>query len=99
MMNKPEPIRIGVTGFKADVYASDEPKINWQALIPLPKFQQFCVEQSKLPYGTVMEWIVSYLQNAVHQHGEVAFFQHYQQWHDEKGYWHNETVYGQLIGE
>ena len=97
-VQKPPTQSVGVEGFKADLYASDIKKIDWHILIHLPKFQMFCVEHSKRSVDNVMQWIMGFVQDQCYQ-DEQAFFDNYVQWHEAKGYWKNEDVYGQLIGE
>ena len=92
---KPPTQGVGVTGFKADVYANDLKKIDWHILIHLPKFQMFCIEQSKHSVDNVMDWILGYVQDECYK-GDYLFFDRYVQWHDVKGYWRNESVYGEL---
>ncbi|MCU4488989.1 hypothetical protein KTI26_07215 [Acinetobacter ursingii] len=98
---KPPTQSVGVEGFKADVYANDvkngdEKVVDWQKLIHLPKFQMFVVEQSKMSVSNVMEWIVGYVQDRCYESSKPLFDQ-YVNWHDAKGYWKNETVFGDLI--
>ena len=98
---KPPTQSVGVAGFKADLYASDIKKIDWHLLIHLPKFQMYAVEVAGIKYGhvgNVMEWIMGYVQDRIRSYGEQNFFDEYANWHDEKGYWVNEDVYGQLKG-
>lgn len=96
---KPPTQSVGVEGFKADVYASDEVKIPWHDLIHIPKFQMFALEMSAGRYGdhgNVMEWIVGFVQDQSRSNGEQTFFHQYSEWHDKKGYWNNETIFGEL---
>ena len=93
---KPPTQGVGVTGFNADLYASDEVKINWPLLMTLPKFQMYCVELSRRHHGEVELWIGGFVKDRVME-GEKAFFQAYCDWHDQKGYWKQETPYGELI--
>ena len=98
---KPPTQSVGVAGFKADLYASDIKKIDWHILIHLPKFQMYAVEVAGIKYGNVgnvMEWIMGYVQDSIRSYGEQNFFDEYVNWHDEKGYWKGEDVYGQLLG-
>lgn len=97
---KPPTQGVGVAGFKADLYASDQVQIRWQELIHSPKYQMFALEHSQGKYGdvgNVMEWITGYVQDQVHSNGEQNFFDMYSKWHDEKGNWKNEDHYGVLI--
>ncbi|RZG86812.1 hypothetical protein EXE10_06285 [Acinetobacter sp. WCHAc060033] len=93
---KPPTQGVGVQGFKADVYAADEVKINWPLLMKLPKFQMYCVELSRRQHGEVELWIQGFVKDRAME-GEKAFFQAYCDWHDQKGYWKQETPYGELI--
>ena len=104
MENNPKPPTqsVGVVGFKADLYGSDEKPIEWHLLVHLPKFQMYAVQMTGGSYGNcgnVMEWIMGYVQDRIRSYGEQNFYDEYVKWHDEKGYWKNEDVYGQLIGE
>lgn len=99
---KPPTQAVGVAGFKADLYASDIKKIDWHILIHLPKFQMYVVQMTGRQYGhvgNVMEWIMGYVQDRIRSYGEQNFFDEYVNWHSEKGYWKNETVFGDLIEE
>lgn len=93
---KPPTQKVDVSGFKADLYGNKE--IRWNVLIQLPKFQMFIIERSKKSYETVMDWIVDYIKSQIRD-DESIFFDEYVNWHDQKGYWKNEDVYGRLIGE
>lgn len=93
---KPPAQGVGVQGFKADLYANDEQVIDWQKLIHLPKFQMFATEQSKMSIANVMEWIIGYVQDRCYENPK-PFFDQYVKWHNAKGYWKNETVFGELI--
>lgn len=92
---KPPTQSVGVAGFKADLYASDIKKIDWHILIHLPKFQMFCVENGKGAVDNIMDWIMGYVQDECYK-DEQSFFNGYSQWHDNKGYWKNETLFGVL---
>ena len=97
---KPPTQSVGVEGFKADLYASDIKNIDWHILIHLPKFQMYAVQMSGTNYGdcsNVMEWIKGYVQDRIRSYGEQNFFDEYANWHAEKSYWKNETLFGKLI--
>ena len=74
-------------------------KIDWHVLIHLPKFQMYAVEVagSYGHCGNVMEWLMGYVQDRIRSYGEQNFFDEYANWHDQKGYWKQETPYGELI--
>lgn len=98
-IQKPPTQGVGVQGFKADLYASDEIKIQWDVLIHLPKFQMYVYEVTAGrygEYGIIMQWILAYIQDQIRIDGEQGFFDKYVKWHDAKGYWKSETVYGEL---
>lgn len=102
MENNPKPPAqaVGVAGFKADLYASDIKKIDWHILIHLPKFQMYAVQMTGGSYGNcdnVMEWVMGYVQDRIQSYGERNFYDEYVKWHDAKGYWKNENVYGELV--
>ena len=94
---KPPTQTVGVVGFKADIYAADEKKINWQKIIELPKFQMFAIERSGQNYSTVMQWIGDYVYAQLNAQGNEGFYAEYALWHDKKGFWVNETPDGELI--
>lgn len=99
-VQKPPTQSVGVAGFKADLYASDVKKTDWHILIHLPKFQMYAVEVAGSKYGhvgNVMEWIVGWIQDCIQSNGEQWLFDAYSKWHDVKGYWKQEDVYGHLI--
>ena len=65
---KPPTQGVGVSGFKADVYAADEGKINWSLLMTLPKFQMYCVELSRRNHGEVELWIGGFVKDKLSAH-------------------------------
>ena len=95
---KPPTQGIGVIGIDDSAFGSDTSGVRWEALIHIPKFQAFCIEKSKLSYENVMEWIVDFVVSELEKDVSV-FFKEYKDWHDAKGYWKNETIYGDLIDE
>ncbi len=109
MENNPKPPTqsVGVVGFEADLYGCDEKPceetpIEWHLLIHLPKFQMYAVQMTGTKYGqcgNVMEWIVGYVQDRIQSYGERNFFDDFVKWHDEKGYWKAEDIYGNLLNE
>lgn len=94
---KPPTQGVGVVGFKADLYAADEDKIDWATLMAQPKFQMYCVELSRRPHGEVELWLGGFVQDRLKE-GDRVFFDQYCAWHDQKGYWKQEDYYGVLIG-
>ncbi|MCX0345416.1 hypothetical protein NVV27_06645 [Acinetobacter radioresistens] len=93
---KPPTQGVGVKGFKADIYAVDEEKIDWSLLMKLPKFQMYCVELSRRHHGEVELWIGGFVKDKLME-GERVFFDQYCTWHDQKGYWKQEDYFGNLL--
>lgn len=94
---KPEPIVVGVTGFLAEQPMGMTPPIDWNRVIELPKFQMFACERSHKSHEDVMSWIVAFVEELVGEFGnEHDAFAVYEAWHDEKDYWKNETIFGEL---
>ena len=93
---KPPTQGVGVIGINDSAFGSDTSGVRWEVLIHLPKFQGSCIEKSKLSYENVMDWIVDYVVSELEKDVSV-FFKEYKHWHDAKGYWKNETIYGKLI--
>ena len=95
---KPPTQGVGVVGINDTAFGSDTSGIRWEALIHIPKFQAFCIEKSKLSYENVMDWIVDFCVAELSKDASI-FFEEYKKWHDAKGYWKNETIYGELTDE
>lgn len=95
---KPPTQGVGVIGIDDSAFGSDTSGVRWEALIHIPKFQMFCIEKSKLSYENVMEWIVDFVISELNKDVSI-FFEEYKHWHDAKGYWKNETIYGELIDD
>lgn len=93
---KPPTQGVGVVGINDSAFGSDTSGVRWEALIHIPKFQAFCIERSGLSYENVMDWIVDFAVGELEK-DNCQFFKDYKEWHDAKGYWKNETIYGELI--
>lgn len=100
VIEKPAPMVIGVSGFQADVYGNDpnEDCIDWNRLAAFPPFQMFACEKSGDATDSIELWILGFIHESVTKQGEQPFFNAYSEWHENKGYWKNETVYGDLKG-
>lgn len=97
---KPPPIRVGVEGIEPRKQAPGVgAQIDWPRLVELPAFQMYAVERSGKSPIDVMAWLGDFLQFEVGQMGEQSLFDHYCRWHTEKGYWPNETPFGELSVE
>lgn len=93
---KPPTQGVGVIGINDSAFGSDTSGVRWEALIHIPKFQAFCIEKSKLSYENVMDWIIDFCLTELNKDASI-FLKEYQDWHDAKGYWKNETIYGELL--
>lgn len=72
--------------------------INWLLISSLPPFQMFMHER-KRPQGQVQnmfEWSVACAFSAAMEIGDEALLKEYEEWHKNKGYWPNETPFGQI---
>ena len=82
---KPPTQIAGVQGIDATRFpVGHPPTFNRQRLAGLPPFQMFAAEKRQLPAALVLQ------EEAV---------QEYVEWHKAKGYWPNETPFGELIGD
>lgn len=93
---KPPTQGVGVVGINDSAFGADTHGIRWEVLVHIPKFQAFCIEKAKLSYENVMDWIVDFVIGELEKDA-ATFFKAYKDWHDAKGYWKNETIYGELI--
>lgn len=92
----PEKIYLGDN--PADQVAPIEVKINWGKLLGLPPFQMFMAEHCRQDICYVDKWIDAELSQMVRIRGEENVFELYRDWHGKKGWWKNETVYGEFSG-
>jgi hypothetical protein len=88
---KPEPIRVGVSGFSAfDPAPVKEAAIDWGRIIGLPPFQMFAAERlgmtSTPPDGTLIAM--------VREADRASLYAEYAQWHAKKGCWPKEDPLG-----
>ena len=97
---KPPTITVGVEGFVAEKPMGSEPlefNLDWKKITEIPKFQMFACETSHKSHEDVMEWIEDFTLNLISKYGnENDALRAYEVWHDEKGYWKNETIFGEL---
>lgn len=87
---EPEPVTFGGT---QQVF-----KFDWQRLVGFPPFQMFVSEHSKESIANIDEWIIDHVIGKLNAVGEDVFFQEYSDWHKSKGFWKNETEFGELKG-
>lgn len=68
--------------------------INWQALISLPAFEMFVLEESGQAAGaSASEWVV----NRRATMGDDKLYALYADWHTAKGLWVGESPTGRLL--
>lgn len=98
IVEKPAPMVIGASGFQGDVYGNNpnEERIDWNRLAAFPPFQMFACEKTGNATDSIEFWILGFIHESVTKQGEKPTFNAYCTWHDNKGYWKNETVYGDL---
>lgn len=94
-MTKPETQKLGVEGISGTRFGNKKRR-NWSELAGLPPFQMFMGERS--------ESIGPYIGNWSHEESGVVgvdpnLIEEYCAWHKNKGYWPNETPFGELEGE
>lgn len=93
---KPPAQVAGVQGFNAFTTPVDEvkqPSIDWQKLTSLPPFEMFVLEQSGQTGSTAAQWVSAQRERL----SDEKLYQLYSDWHKTKGYWEQETPYGELI--
>lgn len=86
----PEPITMG-----GDIVFIHD----WYRLVNTAPFQMYCCEKyagEGQGSHNIEEWIRKAIEHVILQ-DEDAVFNAFSDWHSAKGYWKNETVYGELI--
>lgn len=83
----------GIDGHGGMGEAPVEPRINWFKLVGLPAFEMFVAEQSGQTVGNAADsWVATRRATL----GDSALYYQYEQWHEKKGLWLNETPNGKL---
>ena len=93
---KPPTQYAGVVGIepKPIVLTPDRPVIDWHAVAALPPFQMFAAERMRNTSGKdSMDHALDYVRG---MGAAPDLLQAYEAWHDKKGYWPNETPYGEV---
>ncbi|WP_032137129.1 hypothetical protein [Kingella negevensis] len=91
MSNKPEPIRIDVSGIKPKPITMNVPKRDWHKICALPPFQMFVRENG----GTGSDSLRAAMTYAASQNPDELWAE-YEEWFEAKGYWANENPDGSL---
>ena len=94
---KPPTQYAGVVGIEPKpIVLTPEPTqhVNWGAVASLPPFQMFAAERMRNTSGKdSMEHALDYVRG---MGAAPDVLQAYEAWHDKKGYWPNETPYGEV---
>ena len=99
---KPPPIVIDMAGAgiepEAVTFGGTQQvfKFDWPFLVGFPPFQMFVSEHSNESIANIDDWIINYVIEKLNTHGEDSYFNEYSNWHESKGCWKNETVFGEL---
>ena len=93
---KPPTQYAGVVGIepKPIELTPARPVIDWHAVAALPPFQMFAAERMRNTSGKdSMDHALDYVRG---MGAAPDLLQAYEAWHDKKGYWSNETPYGEV---
>ena len=97
---KPPAQTVGVQGIEETpltMGSGADMRVNWQAVAALPVFQMWVQEVVPQPGGRdPHQWAQDYAVRCAAQRGDMAVLEEYCTWHQQKGYWPNETPFGQL---
>ncbi|MFG9301277.1 hypothetical protein [Pseudomonas aeruginosa] len=100
---KPPTQGIGAQGIEPkpiELTPSQELRVNWQMVGTLPPFQMFVNEQAPCPEDrNQQQWAIDYGVRYGAQLGDQVLIERYAQWHQAKGYWPRETIFGELLPE
>lgn len=97
---KPPPIVVNMESIAPQpiVMGGIDLKHDWFTLINSAPFQMFCCEtraQGEQGTHNIEDWIKQIIEPEVLS-DENKLFKEFEAWHTAKGYWPNETVYGEL---
>ena len=96
-MSKPPTQYAGVVGIEPKpIVLTPEPSrhVDWPAIAALPPFQMFAAERMRNTSGKdSMDHALDYVRG---MGAAPDLLQAYEAWHDKKGYWPNETPYGEV---
>jgi len=97
---KPAPQRVGVEGIAPkpiELTPASPVAIDWRKVGALPPFQMFVHELAPCPPNRdTQQWAIDYALRYAGQRGNDALLREYTDWHTAKGYWANETPFGEL---
>lgn len=100
---KPPPIVVNMESIAPQPILMGDVNLihDWFTLINSAPFQMFCCEtraQGEHGSHNVEDWIRDAIEPEV-RNDENKLFKEFEAWHTAKGYWPNETVYGELKNE
>lgn len=100
MSQKPPPIKVSAQGIEAKPITMNEPApapdVDWRKVAGLPPFQMFVHEKRPCPADADSErWAYEFACRFIDELGAEALMQRYVAWHGAKGYWPNETPFGE----
>ena len=101
-MSKPPTQYAGVVGIEPKpIVLTPEPSqhVNWAMVAALPPFQMFLAERDG-PNQTgknSQEWATGVAMRLAASVGDDTLFGAYCAWHEAKGYWPNETPFGEVV--
>ena len=93
---KPPAQTLGVSGIEPKPVNTPDQGANWPAIAALPPFQMFLAE--KHPDTQQGDSYLNAIEILQRRHDD-GLLEEYETWHKAKGYWPNETPYGQPLGD
>lgn len=90
----------GFSAFEAKPGMPVKPLADWRRLVTLPPFQMFVADKGGLTGGDNSEELAKqYVTYKLAAGEEAAMLLQYEQWHEAKGLWPNETPHGDVRAE
>lgn len=90
---------VGIEPLPVHESPESEPAIDWLKVLALPAFQMFAVEiepNLKATIGKTDSNAEQVMFTWLKQYKQDELYAEYCQWHENKGYWPNETPLGEL---
>lgn len=101
MQPKPPTQVAAAKGIEAKPITMNEPSkgVDWRELSALPPFQMFIGEKFPCPAGEILDrWTLNKAEHLILATSQRDLFDRYAEWHTDKGYWPDETPFGELRG-
>jgi len=101
MSQKPPPIKVSAEGIEAKPITMNEPEpapaVDWRKVAALPSFQMFVAEKRPCPpEEDSQRWAYEFACRWIQELGQETLLERYVDWHEAKGYWPDETPFGEL---